>query len=92
MGGTTDYAGPGTTAAATSLLLDFSVQPLAWVTEQTGISRVVSCTVLLVCLLDRHLHAAGGQQCAHALALHSPRGLHTLRLSSDVMILQASRL
>ena len=47
VGGTTDYANPGTTAAATSLLLDFSVQPLAWVTERTGVPRVMPDAVML---------------------------------------------
>ena len=47
MGGTTDFAGPGTTAASTSFLLDFSVAPLAWVTEDSGIPRVMPDAILL---------------------------------------------
>ena len=47
VGGTTDFANPGTAAASTSYLLDFSLTPLHWITEDSGVPRVMPDAILL---------------------------------------------
>ena len=47
VGGTTDNAVATTPSLSTSQLLDFAVQPLAWVQEQMSAPRVMPDGVLL---------------------------------------------